>query len=147
MPQEIKPMLATLVDEPFSNENWLYEIKWDGYRAVAYMDEDYFELLSRNNLSFSEKYDPVSDALKTLNINAVLDGEIVAVNERGLADFQLLQNWQTTRQGSLHYYVFDIIWLEGYDLTALSLIERKQILQKVIPPDDDVIKYSDHVLE
>ena len=140
-------MLATLVDEPFSNEDWLFEIKWDGYRAVAYMDKNHFELLSRNNLSFAEKYNPVSEALRALNINAVFDGEIVAVNEKGLADFQLLQNWQTTRQGTLHYYVFDIIWLEGYDLTALPLIERKRILQQIIPPKDDVIKYSDHVLE
>jgi bifunctional non-homologous end joining protein LigD len=139
-------MLATLVDEPFSNENWLFEIKWDGYRAVAYMDRNYFELLSRNNLSFAEKYSPVAEALKALNINAVLDGEIVAVNEKGLADFQLLQNWQTSRVGNLHYYVFDIVWLEGYDVTALPLMERKEILQKIIPSDDGVIKYSDHVM-
>lgn len=89
-------MLATLVDEPFSNEHWLFEIKWDGYRAVAYMDYNYFELLSRNNLSFLEKYNPVADALKVLGIRAVLDGEIVAVDEKGLGNFQLLQNWQTT---------------------------------------------------
>ena len=147
MPEEIKPMLSTLVDEPFTNENWLFEIKWDGYRAVAYIDNHYFELLSRNNLSFLKKYSPVADALKALGIHAVLDGEIVAVNESGLGDFQLLQNWQTTRIGNLHYYVFDIIWLEGYDLTSLPLIERKRILQEIIPSDDPVIKYSDHILK
>jgi bifunctional non-homologous end joining protein LigD len=146
MPQEIKPMLATLVNEPFSDDNWLFEIKWDGYRATAYMNNKYFELLSRNNLSFSEKYAPVADALKALGINALLDGEIVAVDENGLGNFQLLQNWQTTHEGSLHYYVFDIVWLEGYDLTSLSLIERKKILQQLIPADDAVLKYSDHVL-
>lgn len=146
MPQEIKPMLATLVDEPFSNENWLFEIKWDGYRAIAYMDNNYFELLSRNNLSFLEKYSPVADALRALGVNAVLDGEIVAVDEKGLGNFQLLQNWQTTHIGNLHYYVFDIVWLEGYDLTVLPLIERKRILQEIIPGDDSILKYSDHVL-
>jgi bifunctional non-homologous end joining protein LigD len=146
MPQDIKPMLATLVDTPFSNENWLFEIKWDGYRAVAYMGDDYFELVSRNNLSFLEKYSPVADALKALGIRAVLDGEIVAVDEKGVGNFQLLQNWQTTRIGNLHYYVFDIIWLEGYDLTQLPLIERKRILQQIIPGDDSILKYSDHVL-
>ena len=139
-------MLSTLVDEPFSNENWLYEIKWDGYRALAYMDKHHFELLSRNNLSFAEKYDPVTESLKALKMNAVLDGEIVAVDEKGLANFQLLQNWQTTRQGSLRYYVFDIIWLDGYNLSALPLIERKRIIQALIPADDPVVKYSDHVL-
>ena len=66
-------MLASLVDEPFSDENWLFEIKWDGYRALTYMDENIFEILSRNNLSFAEKYAPVADALKSLNIRAVLD--------------------------------------------------------------------------
>jgi bifunctional non-homologous end joining protein LigD len=147
MPEEIKPMLSTLVDEPFTNENWLFEIKWDGYRAVAYIDNHYFELLSRNNLSFLKKYSPVADALKALGIHAVLDGEIVAVNENGLGDFQLLQSWQTTHIGNLHYYVFDIIWLEGYDLTSLPLIERKRILQEIIPPDNPVIKYSDHILK
>jgi bifunctional non-homologous end joining protein LigD len=146
MPQEIKPMLATLVDTPFSNEDWLFEIKWDGYRAVAYMEDDYFELLSRNNLSFLKKYSPVADALKALGIRAVLDGEIVAVDEKGVGNFQLLQNWQTTRIGNLRYYVFDIIWLEGYDLTRLPLIERKRILQQIIPGDDPILKYSDHVL-
>ena len=140
-------MLATLVDQPFSEAGWLYEIKWDGYRAIGYVKEESVKLLSRNNLSFADKYTPVSDALKALNVNAVFDGEIVAVNERGLPDFQLLQNWQTTREGSLHYCVFDIMWLNGYDLTNLPLIERKRILQNVIPPGDAVVKYSDHVLD
>ena len=146
MPHRIKPMLATLIDEPFTDENWLFEIKWDGYRALAYMDEN-IEILSRNNLSFAGKYAPIAESLKALNICAVLDGEIVAVNEKGIADFQLLQNWQNSRTGDLRYYVFDIIWLEGYSLTALPLIERKRILEKLIPADNEVIKYSDHVLE
>ena len=139
-------MLSSLVDEPFSNEDWLFEIKWDGYRAVAYMKENYFELLSRNNLSFKEKYSPVTEALEALKINCVFDGEIVAVNEKGMANFQLLQNWQTSREGSLQYYAFDILWLEGYDLTALPLIERKRILQEIIPAGDPIVKYSDHIL-
>ena len=146
MPQEIKPMLATLVNEPFTNDNWLFEIKWDGYRAVAYMDEDYLEILSRNNLSFTQKYSLVAEALQSLGIRAVLDGEVVAINEQGLATFQLLQNWQNSPSGSLHYYVFDILWLEGYDLTRIPLLERKKILQQIIPSDHPVIKYSDHVL-
>jgi bifunctional non-homologous end joining protein LigD len=146
LPTEVKPMLATLVDEPFSSDDWLFEIKWDGYRAVAYMDDDYFEMLSRNNLSFVEKYSPVADALKGLGIQALFDGEIVAVDEKGLADFQLLQNWQTTHVGALHYYVFDILWLEGYDLTRLPLIERKRILKELLPTDHPVLKYSDHVI-
>lgn len=146
MPQEVKPMLATLVNEPFSSDDWLFEIKWDGYRALAYMDEDYFEILSRNNLSFTQKYALVAEALQRLGIRAVLDGEIVAINKQGLAEFQLLQNWQNNPSGNLHYYVFDILWLEGYDLTRIPLVERKRILQRIIPADHPVLKYSDHVL-
>ncbi|HZF66336.1 MAG TPA: DNA ligase D, partial [Chitinophagaceae bacterium] len=146
MPMPIKPMLAVLTDQPFSSSDWLFEIKWDGYRALAYIDQNNFDLLSRNNLSFKDKYAPVAEALQPLKLRAVLDGEIVAVNEEGRAEFQLLQNWQTTREGHLCFYVFDIIWLNGKDLTQLPLLERKKILQQAIPASHDVIKYSDHVL-
>jgi bifunctional non-homologous end joining protein LigD len=145
MPQNVVPMLATLTDEPFDNENWVFEIKWDGYRAVAYCNENYVELISRNLTPFTEKYYPVTDALKQLKLKAVLDGEIVAVNEKGLAVFQYLQNWQNTPV-HLQYFVFDILWLGGYDLTHVPLTERKRILKEVLPEDDEIIKYSDHVV-
>lgn len=144
MPKDVIPMLATLVDEPFDNENWLFEIKWDGYRAVAYCDGKEVGLISRNLTPFTEKYAPVTDALKKLKLKAVLDGEIVAVDEKGLAVFQSLQNWQNTPV-RLQYFVFDILWLDGYDITHLPLTERKRILREIIPEDDEVVKYSDHV--
>ncbi len=146
MPVNIKPMLATLVDAPFDGEDWLFEIKWDGYRAVAYVQEDKVELVSRNKKPLTHKYAPVTEALQALGIHAVLDGEIVAVNENGLADFQLLQNWQNNPQATLRFYVFDILWLEGYDITALPLVERKRILQHLLPAEHDVIKNSDHIV-
>jgi bifunctional non-homologous end joining protein LigD len=145
MPKDVVPMLATLVNEPFDNENWIFEIKWDGYRAVAYCDGKNVELISRNLKPFTEKYSPVTDAFKQLKIKAVFDGEIVAVDERGLAVFQSLQNWQNTPV-RLQYFIFDILWLDGYDLTQIPLVERKRILKEVLPEDDEVIKYSDHVV-
>ena len=145
MPKEVIPMMATLVDEPFDHENWIFEIKWDGYRAVAYCDGKSVELISRNLSSFTEKYYTVTDAFKPLKFKAVFDGEIVAVDERGLAVFQSLQNWQNTPV-RLQYFIFDILWLDGYDLTAIPLIERKRILKAVLPADDEVLKYSDHVV-
>lgn len=145
MPQEITPMLATLVNEPFDDASWLFEIKWDGYRAVAYCG-DTTEVISRNQTAFTEKYFPVTEALQALGINAVFDGEIVAVNEKGLAEFQLLQNWQNT-PARLQFFIFDILWLDGYNLTGLPLIERKRILKEILPDDNEVIKYSDHVIE
>jgi bifunctional non-homologous end joining protein LigD len=145
MPTNIKPALATLVDEPFSDPNWIYEIKWDGYRAVAYVNKDGVEIISRNNKPFTDKYAPVTAALQAMGIDAVLDGEIVATDDKGLANFQLLQNWQNAPV-HLHFYVFDILWLDGYDLTQLPLLERKKILHQVLPPDDAVLRYSDHVV-
>lgn len=144
MPQHIVPMMAVLVEEPFDNDNWLYEIKWDGYRAIAYCDGKNVELQSRNLKPFGAKYEPVTDALEELNLKAVLDGEIVAINDKGLPDFQSLQNWQNTRV-HLIYSVFDILWLDGYDLTRLPLIERKRILQSLLPEEHEVIKYSSHI--
>ena len=136
-------MLTTLVDEPFDNTDWIFEIKWDGFRAVATAINGEVDLFSRNNLSFN-RYTEVKDALSEMQFDAVLDGEIVALDENGLSRFQYLQNWQRDQQGSLVYFVFDILWLGGYDLTQLPLIERKKILQQVIP-SNDVIRYSDHV--
>lgn len=144
MPREVVPMLATLADEPFDDANWIFEIKWDGYRALAYCDGRHVKLVSRNLTPFTEKYHPISNALKELKYKAVFDGEIVAVDEKGLAVFQFLQNWQNTPV-HLQYFIFDILWLNGYDLTQLPLIERKRILKEILPPDDKVIKYSDDV--
>jgi bifunctional non-homologous end joining protein LigD len=144
MPQEVIPMLATLINEPFDDDNWIFEIKWDGYRAIAYSG-DTVELISRNLTPFTEKYFPVAEALQQLGIHAVFDGEIVAVDEKGLAEFQLLQNWQNT-PAHLQFFIFDVLWLDGYDLTKLPLAERKRILKEILPEDDEVIKYSDHVV-
>ena len=145
IPKDIKPMLSTLVDEPFSSHDWLYEIKWDGYRAVAYIHQGDVELSSRNLNSFAKTYTPVTNALKELSFSAVLDGEVVAINDKGVPDFQALQNWQNAPV-ALQYYVFDILWVNGYDLTDLPLVKRKEVLQKLLPAGNEVIKYSDHIV-
>jgi bifunctional non-homologous end joining protein LigD len=145
MPKNVVPMLATLTDDAFDDENWIFEIKWDGYRAVAYCNGDDVELSSRNLKSFTHKYTDVTDALKELNINAVLDGEIIAIDEKGHPKFQLLQNWEQTTS-PLQYYAFDILWLNGYDVTSLPLTERKTLLHEIIPATDPIIKYSDHIV-
>src|SRR5205085_1559329 len=116
MPSDIIPMFATLTDKPFDDKDWLFEIKWDGYRALAYVQNKQVRLLSRKNLSFNEKFAPVVRALEELELQALLDGEIVAINEDGKADFQLLQQWQKTGRGELVYYVFDVLWINGYNV-------------------------------
>ena len=138
LPAKLSPMLATLTDEPFDKPGWVFEVKWDGYRAVAALDGKKVELLSRNAKSFNEKFYVVHDALKALNIRAVLDGEIVVLGENGQADFGALQNWRSEADGSLIYFVFDIIWYEGKDLQDLPLTERRKILEKVLKTSDKI---------
>ncbi len=142
MPMKLTPMLATLVDKPFDADGWAYEIKWDGYRALAFITDDEAELKSRNDKSFNEKFYPVYEAVKALGINAILDGEIVVINNEGLSDFSALQNWRSEADGELFYYVFDILWLEGKDLTGLTLIERREILKTVLP-EEGIVRISD----
>ncbi|UAY53695.1 DNA ligase D [Ferruginibacter albus] len=137
----IKPMLATLVDKPFEDEGWLYEVKWDGYRAVAFMNGNKVVLQSRNEKSFAEKFYPVFDALKKWKINTVVDGEIVVVDENGISNFGALQNWRSEADGELYYYLFDMLWLDGKDLRGLPLTERRALLEANIP-DDGIIKIS-----
>jgi len=137
-------MLTTLVDEAFDSDDWLFEIKWDGYRAVSGISGGKVELYSRNNLSFNSRYPEIVEELSTWPIDAVLDGEIVALDENGHSRFQFLQNWMSDQQGTLRYYMFDILWLEGYDLREVSLIDRKKILKQIMP-QSDAICYSDHV--
>jgi bifunctional non-homologous end joining protein LigD len=141
-PVSQKPMLATLVDKPFNDNGWLYEVKWDGYRALGFINKGKVELKSRNNKSFNEKFYPVTDALKAWEINAVLDGEIVVLADNGISNFGNLQNWRSEADGALYYYVFDILWLDGKDLTGLPLTDRKAILKTQILTDD-IIRISD----
>lgn len=133
MPTDIKPMLATLVEKPFHEEGWIYELKWDGFRCISYIDHGKVEIRSRNNKSFNDKFYPLYDAFKKWNINAVVDGEIIVVNNAGYPDFAALQTWRSEADGDLVYYIFDLLWLNGKDLMNLPLGERRKILEKEIP--------------
>ena len=137
----LRPMLATLVDTASRTSGWLYEIKWDGYRALSFLNAGAVEIKSRNDKSFSEKYYPIQEALEQWKINAVIDGEIVVVNENGMANFGALQNWRSETDGHLLYYVFDLLWFDGYDLTGMPLSRRREILKLLIPPAG-LVRYS-----
>ena len=134
-------MLATLVDKPFDDEGWSYEIKWDGYRALTYLKKGKPEIRSRNNKSF-EKYYPLYDVFKTWTVDAVLDGEIVVLDDKGQSNFGALQNWRSEADGELVYYLFDLLWLDGHDLTGLPLTERRKLLESIVPKEGPV-RYSD----
>ena len=139
-------MLAELSHKVFSDNDWIFEIKWDGYRAVSEIKDGEVNLHSRNNISFNEKYFPIVETLKLFRIDVVFDGEVVVVDNFGKASFQLLQTYKKTGKGNLTYYIFDILYLNGTDLTNLPLIKRKEILKKVIPGDLINVKYSDHII-
>ena len=143
IPSDLKPMLATLVDKPFDDEGWSYEIKWDGFRSISYLHKGDVDIRSRNNKEFNKKFYPVYDALKEWPVNAVVDGEITVVNDKGEPDFNSLQEWRSEADGQLVYYLFDILWLDGYDLTNVPLLERREVLQKVIP-SNDIIRLSEN---
>ncbi|MEJ7676814.1 MAG: hypothetical protein WKG06_02830 [Segetibacter sp.] len=142
-PADIKPMLATLVDEPLDEPGWMYEVKWDGYRAIGYVNKGEAALKSRNNKSFDEKFYPVYDALKKSGLNAVVDGEIVVLNDKGVPDFGNLQTWRSEADGQLAFYLFDILWLNGINLMNIPLKERRQILRSVVPKEG-LIKLSEN---
>jgi DNA ligase D-like protein (predicted ligase)/DNA ligase D-like protein (predicted 3'-phosphoesterase) len=146
MPHGIKPMLATLVKAPFDHPDWLFEVKWDGYRAIAEIEDGKVALYTRNHLSLNKKFSPVTESLQHLGFEAIFDGEIVVVDDQGLPDFQMLQNYQKSGRGHLVYYVFDLLFFQGHDLTDLPLVRRKALLKEILPAARH-IKFSDHVRE
>ncbi len=142
-PGFVSPMLATPVEDAFSDKEWIYELKLDGYRLIAARQNGSITLYSRNGNDYSEKFPLVAQELKNLKADFVVDGEICyMVNDR--PDFQKLQN-DNSRQDQLHYYVFDILWLNGHDLKDLPLIKRKELLETLLAKPGKHIHYLEHI--
>lgn len=144
MPHGITPMMAKLARKPFLGKDWIFEPKWDGYRAICEKQGGKVLLYSRNQKSFNEDFPLLIKELKNLKYDVVLDGEITVVDERGVPHFGYIQNYKRTGKGHLVYYVFDILYLDGFLLTDLPLIKRKDILKNVLK-QTQMLKYSDHV--
>ena len=143
----LKPMLASIKEKPFDDDEWIFENKYDGYRTIAVVNPNQVDLLSRNEISFNENYKPIAEELKKIDHTVVLDGEVVVENEAGRADFQLLQNYMKTGVGTLKYYVFDLLNLDGNLITELSLLERKELLKILFNKYDfSNIFYSEHTI-
>ena len=128
IPASVSPMLCTLTKEVIQDEKYLYELKWDGYRIISSLDKGKVKMDSRSALDYTHKYPIVAKALAALKHDMVLDGEVVVFNEEGLPDFDALQLYDG-HDTPLTYCVFDILWLDGYDLKKLPLTERKEILK------------------
>jgi bifunctional non-homologous end joining protein LigD len=154
MPTAIHPMLATAVDEPFDDPEWLFEIKWDGYRAVAFIAKGLVRLVSRNQNDLTAQFSELHNIPTFIQAEtAILDGEIAVLDEHGRASFSLMQQRTGIRKGGKRvgsrqdipvlYYVFDLLYLDGYDLRRVSLEQRKDLLKKITSLDGPV-RYSDH---
>ncbi len=154
MPTEIHPMLATSIDKPFDAPDWLFEIKWDGYRAVAFLENGRARLVSRNQNELTHRYPELKDLAKSVKAKtAILDGEVVALDDQGRPSFSLMQQRtgfrSSGRRGPINaavpvlYYAFDLLYLDGYDWRKVSLEERKTKLASILITGDSV-RYSDH---
>ncbi len=144
-PSSVKPMLATLADKPFDSPDWLYEVKWDGYRIIAHVKAGTVRLESRGSQDYTAVFAPICDELRDLKVDCTLDGEMVVVDQDGRSDFGALQNYQRSGKGHLVYYVFDAVHSAGHDLSSLPLTRRKDIASSIIAPLKNV-RLSDHIV-
>jgi bifunctional non-homologous end joining protein LigD len=153
-PEIIHPMLATLVDDPFTNPEWIFETKWDGFRCICFNRNGESRFVSRNQIDMTPQYPELVNVAKQIDAREViLDGEIVALDQDGMPRFQLLQprvgrksGLEALRgHGHIVYYVFDLLYLDGFDLTSCPLVERKEALQQILRPAS-FIKLSEHIV-
>jgi bifunctional non-homologous end joining protein LigD len=148
MPQFIEPSLAQLVDKPPSGPPWVHEIKFDGYRMQARIDGADVRLLTRKALDWTKRFPTIAAALQRLDADkALLDGEIVSEDERGIPHFGDLQaHLKSGRRDRLRYHVFDCLYLDGVDLTRATLLDRKSLLERLLgrAPAGSPLRYSEH---
>lgn len=141
----VKPMLASPGTKIFNDKNWIYELKYDGYRALAHLNRGRVDLYSRNGISLNEKFKIIYDELNTIEHTAILDGEIVLLDAQGLPQFNALQNYDAdSTKGTLVYYIFDLLHLNGHDTLELPLLDRKELLKSLLP-ESQHISYCEHV--
>src|ERR1043165_4508073 len=145
MPAIIKPMLATLVDERFSDPEWIFETKWDGYRSVCFLKNGKARFVSRNQIEMTPQYPELANIGKQVRAKeAILDGEICALDREGLPRFQMLQRKGGSQRPPIVYFVFDLLYVDGYDLTACTVVERKTKLAEILQ-SSNLIKLSEHI--
>jgi bifunctional non-homologous end joining protein LigD len=151
LPAFLEPSLPQLAAKAPSGPKWVHEIKYDGYRMQARIDGGAVRLLTRTGLDWTKRFSTVATALKALGLSAaLLDGEIVAEDAAGLPSFALLQtDLKSGKGGHLRYYLFDLLYCEGFDLTKATLLDRKTFLQRIVSqlPPTSPIRYSEHLDE
>jgi len=140
-------MLATKVGAPFSRPGWLFEPKWDGYRAICFLRDGQVRFTSRNQRDLTKRFPELQSIAKAIKASsAIIDGEIVALDKKGMQCFEQLQNHR--RDCAILYFAFDLVFLDGESLTEVPLIERKAKLKRILPKSHaGRIRFTDHVLE
>jgi bifunctional non-homologous end joining protein LigD len=148
LPARLTPALATLVDAVPAGDGWLHEIKYDGYRMVCRIDRGAVKIFSRNGKDWTHVLASVAGAVARMRVkSAWIDGEVAVVDAQGLTRFQLLQNaLADPKLGRLMYFVFDVPYLDGYDLRKVPLTERKRVLRTLVPESDAILRYGVEVL-
>jgi bifunctional non-homologous end joining protein LigD len=143
LPTFVEPIKAKLVDS-MPKSDWIYEIKFDGYRAIALRGGTETRLLSRNQKDLGSKFPEVKDSIAALDVqDAIIDGEIVALDEKGRSSFQLLQGFDMGEERPpIVFYAFDLLWLNGNNLQNLPIEERKAKLEELLKKPPGVIRYS-----
>jgi bifunctional non-homologous end joining protein LigD len=145
MPKSLDPMLAQLVEKPFDDERWLFEVKWDGIRLVSFIDDGKVSFQTRAGRIVDAEFPQLQAISHLVNAKqAVLDGEVVVLDEEGRPSFQLLQN-RGTEARPMQYVVYDLVYFDGQRLFKVPLEDRKRLLREIVR-DGGVVKYSDHVL-
>jgi bifunctional non-homologous end joining protein LigD len=140
-----RPMLATLVIEPFDDKAWVFETKWDGFRIITEKSGDTIRLWSRNGIDVTQTYAMLLPALQKIKGSCVIDGELCALDPQGRSRFQLLQN-ALNKKAQLLYVVFDALFVRGKDIRSQPLLERKKTLRSLLPRDA-LVRYSEHATE
>ena len=141
---DLNPMLCRQVREPFDRPGWIFEVKWDGFRTIAEVDGDGVRLYSRRLNSFNGRFSQIAKSLEGLGHNAILDGEIVALDEEGHPRFEWLFHRGKDGKGQLVYFVFDLLYLDGNDLRREPLHRRKSRLKRIIRKIPHLV-YVDHI--
>jgi len=156
MPSQIEPMLSTLGEKPFNNDNWLFELKLDGIRAIVVKDGSKLEMWTRNAKSMANRFPTLAEAIRKLPADAaILDGEIVALDEKGHSHFGLIQpRIHLSRAKDIaaadnhipvYFYAFDVLYINGFNLMKFPLVDRKAVLRALIPDGAGWVRYTDHV--
>ncbi len=147
MPSVVVPMQPTLTRQAFSNRGWLFEPKWDGFRAICFLQDGKIRFFSRNRKSLTEKFPDLQGIVKSIKAtSAVLDGEMVALDNKGVPCFNGLRSRRSAAKCVTVYYAFDVIYLNGLDLKQSPLVSRKATLKKILPKQLARVRYTDHIV-